>query len=558
MVDPAGASLLGLGDALDAVVSWGDARALGALACTSRAGRDAATRGAGAQRWAQLAEAHTGGSAYFRLQSTARALARPERGSNGGDGPGGDGDDEQARVRDAMAIVRALCAPRARLHWNRPAARALASSGPARRLFARSGHSATLVEEHGLVVVAGGLMDHAIRGPGGEELSVLVVHLGELRVASPRVAGGAPPVARFRHGAARAPTGALHDDTLAELGLTRARAAEGALVVLHGGYDGDGMCFDDVLCLWTSPAGDEVRWAKLRCDGDAPPPLYHHTLTALRTRPERLVVIGGETRDEYADARFVYILDVAAQKWEKLATRVDLRERSSGDVPASALGSARWLHCAHLAPPRSGSMADFDTDSDADSDADADSGAGAGSGTGVWPLLPSFFRRARAQEGARTEGEPAAAKASAPCAEADEDVIVIVGGYHRVGRRTRLAPMVPLALHVGSCVWRLPECAETDANMPPPRHRFATMPILGQRGLLVHGGCGDRSTPLWLSDAHVLDLRTLRWRLAPTVEGRPLSYPRVAGHTLVGGVAFAVRARARRRRVTTRAQMPRC
>ena len=123
---------------------------------------------------------------------------------------------------------------------------------------------------------------------------------GEGSITVPTVAGPSPaPSPRFRHAHAKVDIDADVDDAaLEDLGLSRADAALGACVLIHGGYDMQGGYFHDTYLLWVSPDGTEVRWTRHLTEvGDDGEPQrafrWHHTAT--RVGPGRFVLLGGQT-----------------------------------------------------------------------------------------------------------------------------------------------------------------------------------------------------------------------------------------------------------------------
>lgn len=330
-------SLLDLGDALDAVVARCDGESLAVLACVCAALRTATTRGAGAARWSALAVEAVGGKASaLRLQAAAERVEAEAAATD---------SEALARRRHAAVVRAARAAAGPALRWSAAAGRVLAASGGGpRRLLARSGHTATLIDEAGLLVVAGGLMARD-DDDNGDDLSVLCVRLGSLELVQPAIRGPtAPPCNRLRHAAVRFPMRrCLRAEDLAALGMTRAEAEQGAAVVLHGGYDARGSVFSDVMLLWVARDGSTARWARLECGGAVPKGVYHHTLTALRGDPAHVVSIGGETAFGFMDPYTVYMLDLAARRWERWETERGPRMR------LRTLFHERWLHGACLA-----------------------------------------------------------------------------------------------------------------------------------------------------------------------------------------------------------------
>ena len=194
--------------------------------------------------------------------------------------------------------------------------------------LARSGHTSTLIDELGLMVVVGGMMlvsaaagDEERGAPpdfnGGVEGDVKVhaVRLPEMRVVAPDVMnwtsaseahGEDPmspkqpcevPASRFRHQTidARLPLGsrlsrnAFGDDGRG-WGADGTDYSKGATLLVHGGYDGMSRCFDDVYLLRVTRDGSRCLWGNPGpptnvVDGARMPRVFHHTLTRLRNSP---------------------------------------------------------------------------------------------------------------------------------------------------------------------------------------------------------------------------------------------------------------------------------
>eukprot|EP00873_Tetraselmis_striata_P014467 jgi/Tetstr1/434731/TSEL_023783.t1 len=532
-------------EAHDALVGLLPAPALAALACTCRDLRHAAAHSpAAAARWRGLAEEALGRSAAAMHE----ALLRPA-GKEGAAGAPPDGGVASAKANNPFAaraaFWRSLCRSAAtceELHWSDTGAARLWScvdtprrethaqvssssgeeggegaaqcdpeAGPSseaeadarqleqeqrRRLraqLARSGHTSTLLDEMGLLVVVGGLMDdegeeaEAAHGENGNTpISVLIVGLPSIQVSAPVVEGpqpGAP--ARYRHAAARVPLRALGPREVAALAGPQGSADDftsGAVVALHGGYHGSTV-YGGLLLLWVGPGGARVRWAEAETLGDPPPACFHHAMLPLRRSPV-LLLVGGETRDAHLPGGVVYSLWLPTMTWESKPTLPAPGQDDEGEDGASPVPGPLWLHVAALRPD--------------------------------------------------SPGRP-------------EEVVVLCGvtpgGLGSTAPRVldteamkwRWAPPHPPAQMAPGDPWDGPEQAQLTDSAPRGRHRTAAT-VVG-RFLVLHGGCPARGA--WLKDTWLLDLVSLTWRPGPAaVEGRPRWHVAIAGHTLEGLVAF--------------------
>ena len=271
------------------------------------------------------------------------------------------------------------------------ARRAIAERGPtavAPQLapdLARSGHTSTLIDELGLMVVVGGMMLVAMDGDdaapegapdfnGGKEGDVKVhaVRLPEMEVVAPDVMNWKSasaseenhemdpmsskdpidtPVNRFRHQTidARLPLGsrmsreAFGDDG-GGWGSDGTDYSKGATLLVHGGYDGFRRCFNDVFLLRITRDGSRCLWGHpgKPISGDSMgggPPVFHHTLTRLRDSP-RAISIGGQTTDSMQNQLNQLllgdgaVLEMDLDKWTLTCARY---RRMAGAIP-----SARW------------------------------------------------------------------------------------------------------------------------------------------------------------------------------------------------------------------------
>ena len=469
------------------------------------------------------------------------------------------------------------------------ARRAIAERGPlavAPQLapdLARSGHTSTLIDELGLMVVVGGMMLVAMDGDGaapegaldfngGKEGDVKVhaVRLPEMEVVAPDVMNWKSasasenhdmdpmsakdpmetPVNRFRHQTidARLPLGsrmsreAFGDDGRG-WGSDGTDYSKGATLLVHGGYDGYRRCFNDVFLLRITRDGSRCLWGhpgKPIC-GDmlgAGPPVFHHTLTRLRDSP-RAISIGGQTTDSMQNEMQNQLNQLLLGNGAVLEMDLDkwtLIPRGTSGWPVDTVGemdeilNSRWLHIAALRPPREERVF---------------APAWLKWNKRLWnkhkngddiPADRTKIRKHKKYVGDELHGGPN---------EAVGEEIVILGGYDD-GPDSEIGTMEPWVLDVDQWRWR--RCSEDKEFTPIGRHRAGSY-MIGRNFLLVHGGMGVEGM-LEEYDSSVLDLTTLTW-IAPdtgihqTESGlvfedawQSVRLRQVAGHTLEGMVAF--------------------
>mmetsp|Transcript_37474 Transcript_37474/g.105821 ORF Transcript_37474/g.105821 Transcript_37474/m.105821 type:complete len:549 (+) Transcript_37474:76-1722(+) len=343
-------------------------------------------------------------------------------------------------------------------------------------LLARSGHTATLLDDLGLLVILGGLLDDDRPDDTVCPMTPLIIRLPSLEVLQPRVSG-TPPASRYRHAAAQVCWPAIAESVAEQLlgtggGLSshgggRDALEAGGLIAMYGGCEGRKVFGGPELpLLWVSPCGLEVRWASATASGAPPPPCFHHCLVPLRRSPV-LLLLGGETSADHMPERAVYTLWLPTMTWEKRPTR------PAGREPAPDPG-ARWLHICELLPDRPG----------------------------------------RPEE------------------------VVLVGGIGKDSNVCNMSPFVldtEAMLWRKGAPEILPGSAPpAPPSLPVPRHRAASTRV--GRFLIVHGGCPARGS--WLHDTWALDLASLQWHQPADVHGRPRQHSRIAGHSLAGQVAF--------------------
>ena len=448
--------------------------------------------------------------------------------------------------------------------------------------LARSGHTSTLIDELGLMVVVGGMMLVAMDGDdaapegapdfnGGKEGDVKVhaVRLPEMEVVAPDVMNWKSasaseenhdmdpmsskdpidtPVNRFRHQTidARLPLGsrmsreAFGDDGRG-WGSDGTDYSKGATLLVHGGYDGYRRCFNDVFLLRITRDGSRCLWGhpgKPIC-GDmlgAGPPVFHHTLTRLRDSP-RAISIGGQTTDSMqnqGDGRWEMgdgaVLEMDLDKWT-------LTLRDTWGWPVDTVGemdeilSSRWLHIAALRPPREERVF-----APAWLQWNQNIRWNEHKNVGNTPADRTNVRKHKRYVGDELDGGPN---------EAVGEEIVILGGYDD-GPDSEIGTMEPWVLDVDQWRWR--RCSAHPEYLPFGRHR-AGYCIIGRNFLLVHGGMGVEGM-LEEYDSSVLDLTTLTWidpdiGIHQTESGlsfedawQSVRLRQVAGHTLEGMVAF--------------------
>lgn len=457
--------------------------------------------------------------------------------------------------------------------------------------LARSGHTSTLIDELGLMVVVGGMMlvsaaagdDERGNPPdfnGGVEGDVKVhaVRLPEMRVVAPDVMnwtsaseahGEDPmsakqpcevPASRFRHQTidARLPLGsrlsrnAFGDDGRG-WGADGTDYSKGATLLVHGGYDGMSRCFDDVYLLRVTRDGSRCLWGNPGpptnvVDGARMPRVFHHTLTRLRNSP-RAISIGGQTDD---NGRTRDDLGHGAVHEMNLDTWTWTRRETNG-WPAGQVGemdvtlTSRWLHIAALRPPRERRVYRNWTQWNKNYEAH-------------YPKpLPRDTRVLKHSY------DEAIAKMSSYMVELEKaqgEEIVIVGGYDD-SPDSAIGTMEPWVLDVESWTWRRSHGPSYESYthydgfiqyVPEGRHRAGSC-MIGQNLLLVHGGMGESLmfggiNMLQESDSCVLDLTMLTWihpdqGLHPRDSGlmfddawQSVRLRSVAGHTLEGMLAF--------------------
>jgi len=460
--------------------------------------------------------------------------------------------------------------------------------------LARSGHTSTLIDELGLMVVVGGMMlvsaaagDEERGAPpdfnGGVEGDVKVhaVRLPEMRVVAPDVMnwtsaseahGEDPmspkqpcevPASRFRHQTidARLPLGsrlsrnAFGDDGRG-WGADGTDYSKGATLLVHGGYDGMSRCFDDVYLLRVTRDGSRCLWGNPGpptnvVDGARMPRVFHHTLTRLRNSP-RAISIGGQTDD---NGRTRDDLGHGAVHEMNLDTWTWTRRETNG-WPAGQVGemdvtlTSRWLHIAALRPPRERRVYRNWTQWNKNYEEH-------------YPKpLPRDTRVLKHSY------DEAMAEMSSYMVELDflkkaqGEEIVIVGGYDD-SPDSAIGTMEPWVLDVESWTWRRSYGPSYESHtpddefiqyIPKGRHRAGSC-MIGQNLLLVHGGMGRSLmfggiNMLEESDSCVLDLTTLTWihpdqGLHPRDSGlmfddawQSVRLRSVAGHTLEGMLAF--------------------
>ena len=448
----------------------------------------------------------------------------------------------------------------------------------------RSGHTSTLVDDLGLVVIVGGFMktrlvfgpepEKALMGGGEGDIKVLVVKLPEMEVIQPEIvnweykgfertsngAGGGEgrdasdgtvpdamaglgarlpptPPSRFRHSAveARLPVGSrLAVDAFGDSGagwgsagaseMSESDHREGATVLVYGGYDGDRSVFGgrELLLLRVSRDGRRARWGECRAAGNTPPPVFHHTMTRLRRDAPnpRAVLIGGQSDD--AD-RGGLLGGGAVYELDLAAGTWTRRETDGWPQPAAGHMTARWLHCAALRPEQApDELHDEDKHVDVFTTQDRATGETL---VHSGPTAPPWYNRPRR----------------------GEEIVIVAGFDDTVNRAT--GPMEPWVLCVDTWRWRLASApaASSDHSRkmacvgpPPGRHRTGAT-VLGGRLMVIHGGIpGGAMVGGWLSDVAVLDLATLTWRR--TVVDVDAHYrarhPRIAGHTMDAMMCF--------------------
>ena len=415
--------------------------------------------------------------------------------------------------------------------------------------LARSGHTSTLIDELGLMVVVGGMMlvsaaagdDERGNPPdfnGGVEGDVKVhaVRLPEMRVVAPDVMnwtsaseahGEDPmsakqpcevPASRFRHQTidARLPLGsrlsrnAFGDDGRG-WGADGTDYSKGATLLVHGGYDGMSRCFDDVYLLRVTRDGSRCLWGNPGpptnvVDGARMPRVFHHTLTRLRNSP-RAISIGGQTDD---NGRTRDDLGHGAVHEMNLDTWTWTRRETNG-WPAGQVGemdvtlTSRWLHIAALRPPRERRVYRNWTQWNKNYEEH-------------YPKpLPRDTRVLKHSY------DEAMAEMSSYMVELDflkkaqGEEIVIVGGYDD-SPDSAIGTMEPWVLDVESWTWRRSygpsyESYTPDDEfiqyIPKGRHRAGSC-MIGQNLLLVHGGMGEVTYVWW--DKYVGGIRFMRSR----------------------------------------------
>jgi len=467
----------------DAVVKLLPACDLAALACTCKAMRDLVYDSpAGAARWQELVEGDLGVS----VAATHRHLMLPAP------------TPSSRRLCQFWRDLYSWALTCRELHWSSDGAEALwcferppsqehdspdssstVTEGCKERLkglLARSGHTATLLDDLGLLVILGGLLDDDRPDDTVCPMTPLIIRLPSLEVLQPRVSG-TPPASRYRHAAAQVCWPAIAESVAEQLlgtggGLSshgggRDALEAGGLIAMYGGCEGRKVFGGPELpLLWVSPCGLEVRWASATASGAPPPPCFHHCLVPLRRSPV-LLLLGGETSADHMPERAVYTLWLPTMTWEKRPTR------PAGREPAPDPG-ARWLHICELLPDRPG----------------------------------------RPEE------------------------VVLVGGIGKDSNVCNMSPFVldtEAMLWRKGAPEILPGSAPpAPPSLPVPRHRAASTRV--GRFLIVHGGCPARGS--WLHDTWALDLASLQWHQPADVHGRPRQHSRIAGHSLAGQVAF--------------------
>ena len=471
------------------------------------------------------------------------------------------------------------------------ARRAIAERGPlavAPQLapdLARSGHTSTLIDELGLMVVVGGMMLVAMDGDdaapegapdfnGGKEGDVKVhaVRLPEMEVVAPDVMNWKSasaseenhdmdpmsskdpidtPVNRFRHQTidARLPLGsrmsreAFGDDG-GGWGSDGTDYSKGATLLVHGGYDGVRRCFNDVFllritrdgsrCLWGHP-GKPIFRDMLGHMLGAGPPVFHHTLTRLRDSP-RAISIGGQTNDSMHNQVNQLLLGDGAVLEMDLDKWI-ITYRGTSGWPVDTVGemdeilNSRWLHIAALRPPREERVF-----APAWLQWNQNIRWNEHKNVGNTPADRTNVRKHKRYVGDELDGGPN---------EAVGEEIVILGGYDD-GPDSEIGTMEPWVLDVDQWRWR--RCSAHPEYLPFGRHR-AGYCIIGRNFLLVHGGMGVEGM-LEEYDSSVLDLTTLTWidpdiGIHQTESGlsfedawQSVRLRQVAGHTLEGMVAF--------------------
>lgn len=199
------------------------------------------------------------------------------------------------------------------------------------RCFAASGHTACAIGER--VAVIGGWRP----SEPGHDLHVTVIDLVAMRIVEPSLAAtSARPSRRLRHSSCaiclNGTAGVGGDDT-----STRGGEPPLSVLVLGGCNDANHEpCAGLHLLLvldFTTPDASEVSWREIAADGDAPRAIWHHSCGSY-SGGKRVVVFGGDFPrgdpefhhiGDRAYASHVYVLDVDARRWERVAT--------SGQVP---------------------------------------------------------------------------------------------------------------------------------------------------------------------------------------------------------------------------------
>lgn len=462
--------------------------------------------------------------------------------------------------------------------------------------LARSGHTSTLIDELGLMVVVGGMMlvsmvagdnEHPPAPPdfnGGNEGDVKVhaVRLPEMQVVAPDVMNWTSaseardeedpmsakepcevPASRFRHQTidASLPLGsrlswnAFGDDGRG-WGADGTDYSKGATLLVHGGYDGISRCFEKVYLLRVARDGSRCLWGDPGAptnlvNGERMPRVFHHTLTRLRNSP-RAISIGGQTDD---DQRTQDDLANGAVHEMNLDTWTWTRRETNG-WPARQVGemdvtlTSRWLHIAALRPPRERRVYRNWTQWNRNYEK-------------YYPApVP---RDTRVRKHSYDEAMAVMSHHMTKLEKAQGEQIVIVGGYDD-SPDSAIGTMEPWVLDVESWTWHRsywgPDNYESHTDVhgeftmyiPEGRHRAGSC-MIGQNLLLVHGGMGRSFmfggiNMLEESDSCVLDLTTLTWihpdqGLHPRDSGlmfddawQSVRLRSVAGHTLEGMLAF--------------------
>ncbi|CAI5469774.1 unnamed protein product [Closterium sp. Yama58-4] len=386
----------------------------------------------------------------------------------------------------------------------------------------RTGHSATEVGTWQVII--GGLMRS-----GQAVMDVVLLNTATMAMRHPLVhvfADDAPPLPRFRH--TTVPV------RVAESFRHGFAGPADPVLFVFGGYNLQGGVYgaEESFFLAVTDDGRRVVWRRAAATGAAPCPRFHHTMCSF-DRGSHVVVFGGEGAqlNDWADET-----DEQLREWDAAEGDVGEAEPALSEGGAQARSRNGTRPLAHELFERRRRIAAQSGQQDPRSPAGwCAGGAGVRAGEAEGAVA---YREADGESGAwgADEGEGGAERGGRSAEGAGERAVVVyVLDVARMAWRrvvTRGRGPGAFTLDLTSMVWtpppRLPPSRA--ALLPLPRHRSGITKVGPDQVLLVEGTTyGTRD---YLSDAHLLNMRTLHW--SPVrVHGAAMAGPS-AGHSVEG------------------------